>query len=252
MRWLQIAEDLRARLGSGELAAGRVLPSEADLSAAYDASRVTVRKALESLREDGLVDARQGFGWFVATDPLRQVLGRLSTIESQLADSGVVPERRVLDFEFVEAPPDVAAVLGAGTVLRVRRLNLADGEPFARVTVWCPERYGSSLSRDEVARSPFYELLSVELGGAVQTIGADAASAVDAAALAIPVGSPVLVCRRVTSSVGGGAVLLSEHVFPAHRTEFVVALPRAERSMAPGGLRLVGGAAGAPTVPDGA
>jgi GntR family transcriptional regulator len=239
LRWLEIAEDLRAQLASGELAAGRILPSEADLSAAYDASRVTVRKALESLREEGLVDARQGFGWFVATDPLRQSLGRLSTIEAQLAESGVVPERRVLDFEFVDAPDDVAAVLGPGTVLRVRRLNLADGQPFARVTVWCPERYGSSLSRDEVARSPFYELLSVELGGATQTIGADAASATDAAALAIPVGSPVLVCRRVTSSVGGGAVLLSEHVFPAHRTEFVVELPRAERSMAPSGIRLV-------------
>jgi GntR family transcriptional regulator len=239
VRWLKIAEDLRAKLVSGEFGAGRVLPSEADLSAAYDASRVTVRKALESLRVEGLVDARQGFGWFVATDPLRQSLGRLSTIEAQLEASGVVPERRVLDFEFVEAPPDVAAVLGAGIVLRVRRLNLADGQPFARVTVWCPERYGSSLSRDEVARSPFYELLSVELGGATQTIGADAASAADAEALAIPVGSPVLLCRRVTNAVGGGAVLLSEHVFPAHRTEFVVELPRSDRSMAPSGIRLV-------------
>jgi GntR family transcriptional regulator len=226
-------------LASGELAAGRILPSESDLSAAYDASRVTVRKALESLREEGLIDARQGFGWFVPSDPLPQTLGRLSTIEAQLAESGVVPERRVLDFDLVEAPPEVAAVLGSGPVLRVRRLNLADGEPFARVTVWCPERYGSSLSREEVARSPFYELLTVELGGATQTIGADAASVDDAEALAIPVGSPVLVCRRVTSALGGGAVLLSEHVFPAHRTEFVVELPRAEPSMAPTGLRLV-------------
>jgi GntR family transcriptional regulator len=239
VRWLEIAGDLRSKLASGELAPGRVLPSEADLSAAYDASRVTVRKALESLRDEGLVNARQGFGWFVPVDPLRQSLGRLSTIEAQLAASGIVPERRVLDFELVEAPPEVAAVLGAGTVLRVRRLNLADGQPFARVTVWCPERYGSSLSRDDVERSPFYELLAVELGGATQTIGADAASRADAEVLDVPAGSPVLVCRRITAEAGGAAVLLSEHVFPAHRTEFVVELPRAEPSMAPTGLRLV-------------
>lgn len=239
VRYLAIAEDLRERVAAGEFAAGRLLPSESELGAAYDASRVTIRKALEALREEGLVDARQGFGWFAAADPLRQSLGRLGTIESQLAASGMAPERRILEFGFVQPPAWVAVELGGGTVLRVRRVNLADGEPFARVTVWCPEHLGSSLSRDEVERSPFYELLPIELGGATQTIGAAAASADDADVLAVPVGSPVLVCRRVTHSLDGKPVLLSEHVFPAHRTEFVVDLPRSDRSIAPTGMRLV-------------
>lgn len=239
VRYLAIADHLRARVARGEFAAGRLLPSESELSAAYDASRVTVRKALEALREEGLVDARQGFGWFAAADPLRQSLGRLGTIEAQLAASGLAPERRVLDFGFVPAPAWVATELGTGDVLRVRRVNLADGAPFARVTVWCPERLGSALSRDEVERSPFYELLPIELGGATQTIGAAAVSAEDAQVLEVPAGSPVLVCRRVTHSVSGEPVLLSEHVFPAHRTEFVVDLPRSEPSIAPTGMRLV-------------
>lgn len=239
VRWLQIAEDIRRRLAQGELAAGRVLPSEAELSGAYGASRVTVRRALEALKAEGLVDARQGFGWFVATDPLRQELGRLGTVEAQLAASGAEPERRVLDFAFVPAPDHVAAVLGEGTVLQVRRVNLADGEPFGRVTVWCPEVLGSALSRDEVERSPFYELLPVVLGGATQTIGAAAAEPDDADVLGVPVGSPVLVCRRVTRDVVGDPVLLSEHVFPGHRTEFVVELPSSAPSMAPSGVRLV-------------
>jgi GntR family transcriptional regulator len=239
VRYLTIADDLRDRVARGEFAAGRLLPSESELGAAYDASRVTIRKALEALREEGLVDARQGFGWFAAADPLRQSLGRLGTIEGQLAASGLSPERRILEFGFVPPPRWVAAELGPGTVLQVRRVNLADGEPFARVTVWCPERLGSSLSRDEVERSPFYELLPIELGGATQTIGAAAASKDDADVLEVPAGSPVLVCRRVTHSLDGEAVLLSEHVFPAHRTEFVVDLPRSDRSIAPTGMRLV-------------
>ena len=239
VRYLAIADDLRERVGRGEFGAGRLLPSEAELSAAYDASRVTVRKALEALRDEGLVDARQGFGWFVAADPLRQSLGRLGTIESQLVASGLTPERRVLEFGFVPAPVWVERELGPGTVLQVRRVNLADGEPFARVTVWCPETLGSSLSRDEVERSPFYELLPIELGGATQTIAAGAASAADASVLDVPAGSPVLVCRRVTTSVDGKPVLVSEHVFPAHRTEFVVDLPHSEPSIAPTGMRLV-------------
>jgi GntR family transcriptional regulator len=192
LRYRTIAEQLRRRVEAGEFAAGRLLPSEAELSEAYDASRVTIRKALEELRAAGLVDSRQGFGWFAAADPLRQTLGRLGTIEEQLAASGVVPERRILDFGFVKAPRRARQVLGVDTVLRVRRLNLADGEPFARVTVWVPEKLGERLSRSDVEASSFYELLPVPLGGAVQTIGAAGASAADAAVLEVPEGSPVL------------------------------------------------------------
>lgn len=239
IRYRSIAEDLRDRLRSGELAAGRLLPSESELSASYAASRVTIRKALDLLREEGLVDARQGFGWFVPTDPVRQTLGRLGTIEAQLAASGIRSERRVLAFGFVPAPPRAAAVLGVDTVLEVRRLNLADDEPFALVTVWCPEALGASLSRDDVERSAFYELIDVPLGGAVQTIGAAAADGDEASLLAVPSGSPVLRVERVTSNPEGEAVLVSEHVYPAHRTEFVVDLPATPPSMAVTGLRLV-------------
>ena len=238
-RYQEIADEIRSRLGSGELGAGRLLPSESELSSDYSASRVTVRRALEVLRDEGLVDSRQGFGWFVAADPVRQALGRLGTIESQLESEGVHSERRVLDFRFVAAPPRVRSLLDAETVLRVRRLNLADGEPFALVTVWCPERYGAELSRADVERSPFYELIGVDLGGAVQSIGAAAATSHDAELLGVPSGSPVLRCERITSSTDGQVVLVSEHVFPAHLTEFVVDLPHADTSIAPSGLRLL-------------
>ena len=200
---------------------------------------MTIRRALETLRDQGLVDARQGFGWFVAAAPLQQSLGQLATIEAQLSDGGIKPERRILEFAFEKASIQVAKILGADQVLRVKRLNLADGEPFALVTVWCRSDLGQHLSRADVERSPFYELLDVPLKGATQTIGADAASAENAQLLGIPVGSPVLRCTRTTTDTDGRAVLLSEHVFPAHRTEFVVELPHAERSMAPTGLRLV-------------
>ena len=239
IRYRTIADDLRRRVEAGEFAAGRTLPSEAELSEAYEASRVTVRKALELLRDEGLVDARQGFGWFAAVDPLRQSLGRLGTIESQLAESGVQSERRVLDFGFVPSPPRVRKILGVKTVLEVRRLNLADGEPFARVTVWCPEHLGAHLSRDDVERASFYDLIDQPLGGAVQTIGAAVVDARDAAVLEVPLGSAVLRCERTTSDPEGHPVLVSEHVFPAHRTEFVVDLPLAEPSIAATGLRLV-------------
>lgn len=239
IRYQQIADSLRRRLSSGEFATNGVLPSESELSSAYEASRVTVRRALEALRTEGLVESRQGYGWLVAAEPLRQDLSQLSTLDGQLAAAGVESTRRILSFGFGPAPPRVRELLGERTVLEVRRLNLADGVPFARVTVWCPESLGASLSRDDVERASFLTQLPVRLGGATQTIGAEAAGQADAKLLGIPVGAPVLVAERITRRAGGRPVLVSEHVFPAHRTRFAVELPVADDSADPAGLRLV-------------
>jgi GntR family transcriptional regulator len=239
IRYHQIAEELKSRVLSGTYAAGRLLPSESDMSAEFAVSRVTIRKALEVLRDIGLVDARQGFGWFVAGETVRQPLARLATIEDQMRASGMIPQRQVLEFAFEKAPTDVARALGTSQVLRVRRINLADGEPFAIVTVWCGAELGQHLSRADVERSPFYELLDIPFAGATQTIGADAATQDEATLLKVPVGSPVLRCQRTTQSVEGKTVLVSRHVFPAHRTEFVVDLPFVDQSIAPSGIRLV-------------
>jgi len=133
----------------------------------------------------------------------------------------------------------VREVLGESSVLEVRRLSLADGRPFARVTVWCPEELAASLSRDDVARHSFLEQLPVRLGGATQTIGAQVVGDEDAELLELPPGSPVLVAERVTRSDAGVPVLFSEHVFPAHRTRFDVELPVDDGSFDPAGLRLV-------------
>ena len=228
---------LRERIA--DVGRGHVLPSESDLSAEFGVSRVTVRRALETLRDEHLVESRQGFGWFAATAPLQQRLTQLDTIERQLEERGMRPQRQIIEFAFVAAPTHVAAQLHCDHVLRVKRINRADGEPFAVVTVWCPADLGQNMSRGDVERQPFYELLGIPLRGATQTIGAASASPADAALLAVPVGSPVLRCERITTSTAGEPILLSEHIFPAHRTEFVVDLPLAEPSTTPTGLRLV-------------
>ncbi|MFV0316533.1 MAG: GntR family transcriptional regulator [Microthrixaceae bacterium] len=243
IRYRQIAHDLRALVGS-ELAPGSILPSEADLSDRYDASRVTVRRALDLLRSEGLVESRQGFGWIVSGEPLRQDLSRLATIDAQLASAGVRSRREVIDFGFVDSPERVRGAIGGDEVLEVRRLHLADDRPIARVTVWCPAELGASLSRDDVQRSSFLEQLPVVLGGATQRIGAATASAEDAALLEVPESSPTLLVERVTRSVDGRVVLVSEHVFPAHRMQFSIDIPVDSGLIDPSGMRVLPEGAG--------
>jgi len=238
LRYTDLADDLRRRIATGELRPGRLLPSEAQLAAEHDLSRVTVRKALAVLRDAGLVASRQGFGWYVAPTPVPQPLDGLRTIEANVLAAGQAPQRRVLGFGFVDAPARAREVLGVDTVLEIRRVNLADDEAFARVTVWVPEALATDLSRAAVERQSLYELLPTTLGGASQVISAVPATPEDAALLDLPAGTPLLRAERTTREVAGDAVLLSEAVFNPLLTELVVDLPPTGEAE-PTGLRLV-------------
>lgn len=242
VRYRVIADALRERALVAP--AGSVLPSESELSKEFGASRVTIRRALNVLRGKGLIAARQGFGWYVAGPRVRQRIADFRPVGSQLAARGMTSERRVMEFGFLTPPDHVQDLFGAseaepGSVLRVKQVNFADGDPFEVVVVWCPNSLSCEWSRAQVERESFYSLLGIPLGGATQTIGADAATEDDAMLLHVPVGAPLLTCQRVTTSVDGAPVLVSEHRLPAHRSEFVVEVTSPEPSTLERGLRLL-------------
>ena len=181
--------------GTGSPAGVRgALPSEAELGREYGVSRVTVRRALELLRDEGLV-----------TGPPGRRLVRRRRPGPPVARAGhhgrgrargrrrATPSRRVLEFAFEPAPPDVAKTLGpagrrrgaAGHPAEPRRRRAVRG----RHGVGRRERSARTLSRADVERSTFYDLLplqGVEPGRVVQTITAVAADRPTARRLGVP------------------------------------------------------------------
>ena len=63
--WQQLADILRAKIKSGELPPGRIMPSESTLMQEHGLARGTVRKAIDALVQEGLVNRVQGRGTFV-------------------------------------------------------------------------------------------------------------------------------------------------------------------------------------------
>jgi len=229
VKHLDLADALRARLVARDVGPRGALPGEVDLAREFGTSRVTVRRALDLLRQEGLVTSRRGAGWFAAIDPLRQPLGRVKTVEAAVEAAGARPGRRIVAFGFVDAPAAVATALhlphADSEVLRVERVNLADDEPFALVTVWVRADIGADVSRADVERTTFYDLLpirGVELDSVHQAITAEVAEADAARLLACSPGDPLLLLRRVTCDVNGNPVLYSEHRYPADRTTFEI------------------------------
>src|SRR3954452_24606206 len=134
-RFRQLAHELRERISLGEFGDSGALESEAVLGRRYAVSRVTVRKALEELRGQGLVESRRGAGWFVTGTSFHQTLalGTFRHAASAVAQSGGAVAPRVVDCGYVAAPRPIAESLGCdytGEGLPGRRWLTVDGEPL--------------------------------------------------------------------------------------------------------------------------
>ena len=241
IRYQEIAE-VAARPGASPAIGrpGGCCPSEAELSERVRRQPGDGSPGARAAARVGPDRRPPGFGWFVAASPVRQTLARLGTIEAQMEAEGPAiraPDPRV---RLRAAPTAESVACSAPTrCCGCKRVNLADGEPFAVVTVWCPAELGQHLSRRDVERTPFYELLDLELRGATQTIGADAAVAPrDAELLGVPAGSPVLRCERVTTDDRrpSGAGVASTSSRPTAPSSWSTS-PRTP-SISPSGLRL--------------
>ncbi|MEM9579326.1 MAG: GntR family transcriptional regulator [Pseudomonadota bacterium] len=135
-RYLQLRRRLSEGVDNGLLKAGSSLPPEREIAAITDMSRVTVRKAIQALAEDGIIVQKQGSGSFVASDApqIEQSLSRLTSFSEDMsrrgmASSSVWLERGV----FMPSPDEVLALALApdASVSRIGRLRIADDKPMA-------------------------------------------------------------------------------------------------------------------------
>ncbi len=144
-----IADDLRDKITTGELAPNDKLPTEGELSTKYEASRNTVREAIRRLTDEGLLESRPGQGTFVARrlDPFVTVLtadaktgfggGETAAYLSEVRSNHREPTSSVPKVEVVPAAPEHAALLdiepGVQVVSRSQN-RFIDGVPWSRQT----------------------------------------------------------------------------------------------------------------------
>src|SRR6478609_8973877 len=199
-RFREIADDLRERIALGDIGGSGALDSEAALGQRYGASRMTVRKALELLRDQGLVDSRQGSGWFVSGGSFHQrlALGTFRHAESAIADTGATVQREVIGFVWEPATTSVAALLGvapATAVLHCTTVRCVDGVPLDSATEYVAGAGAQVISRADAASPGVWHTLArsgIEIGSVRQTIAAGVAGTDDQLQLGSPPGTPLL------------------------------------------------------------
>lgn len=213
---------LRADILAGERGPGAALPGEHGMARQYGVSRVTVRRALDALAADGLVERRAGSGTHVCrpAEPSRTAID-LATLIPQIVAMGR-HSARLLSFGYELPPVAIARVMGVPETDRMQRavrVRSAAERPFSHLTTWVPEDIAQSYSEADLAAMPLYALLErsgVVISGAEQTVTAALAPPDVADALDDVAGAALLELNRVVRNADGRAV---EHLRALYRPD---------------------------------
>lgn len=211
----RITADLRDRIGSGRLAPGTAIASEAELSAKFGVSRGTVRQALAALRAEGLISGGRGRRPVVARPTLSQSFDQMVSFSAWARRAGRAPGARTLELARRPCPSPIAGALGVAAgapVFQYKRLRLLDAEPVMVELSTFVEPVGRLLLDFDLDAESVYEQLGargVVLAEADQEISAVGASREMADLLAVPRRAPLLQVRRRVFDSDGAPVELS-------------------------------------------
>ena len=203
--YYQVERDMRQRIESGVWQAGQQIPSEKELCALYDVSRITIRQAISALVDEGLIVRERGRGSFVRSPVITAGARGLTSFSDEMAVLGMRPGGRVVSLRREPAPPEIAAKLqlAAGDpIVIIRRLRYADEAPIGVQTAYLPSASFPGLEHADLAGQSLYKHLDeqygVEPAEAHETFSVTAITGDDARLLNVPDGACGFHVERLT------------------------------------------------------
>jgi len=232
-RHTQITRWLRDQIETGEYGLDDKLPSENELAKKFDVSRVTIRRALQSLENDEIIYRCQGLGSFVKDDRTPHKLVRLTDFNEDMAKAGLDASSKVTLFESVDAPQwlgDILNVESGNKVIRIDRLRLGDGEPIAFDSTWLPILYGQLLNKDALQESTIYKQLEenydIPVIRGCYRMSAELANEELAGHLDVPVRSALFLIDRISFTIGEKPVYYQKRYYRNDRVKYQMTLER--------------------------
>ncbi|MFJ4679542.1 MULTISPECIES: GntR family transcriptional regulator [unclassified Kitasatospora] len=230
--YLQVAEQLRDRIASGEYPPGSQLPSLADLRAQYGFSHGVGQSAYRLLEQEGVVLAKQGRGYFVRDQepprPLVRLAGAAGPDTTGLAEQGVTPSWRSQSTTEA-ASPQIAERLGIAPedpVMHTSYVYLVDGEPGYLAESWEPMAVTGQALIVLPEAGPYSGIgiaarmarIGIEVGEPVEQVSARNLTRAEAQALTLLPGVPALAIRRTHyDRATGRPVETADLVLPGER-----------------------------------
>lgn len=213
----QISQRLEKAILSGEIPVGSRLENEVSLGTRLSLSRPTIRKAIQTLVDNGLLVRRRGVGTQVVHGQLNRSM-ELTSLYEDLVRAGKKPRTTVLSLEIVRAEKPVARQLSISTgseVLKIERLRFSNNTPVALMTNYLLIQF-RKVSKKELQNQGLYQWLrsqGVSVRVAQQKIGARKATKQEANLLEVDNGFPLLTMDRTAFDDGGMAIEYGQHCY---------------------------------------
>jgi GntR family transcriptional regulator len=207
----RLRDQLAEQIANNRWRPGEAIPTEAALSSEYCLSTGTVRKAIDMLVSENILERQQGRGTFIRRPQFQSSLFRFIRFQSASGERQV-PESRILSIEPVAAPSTVAQALGLpleAPVIRLIRLRLIGAQPLLAEEIWLPRvQFQTLLEIDLTKQGPLLYPIYEEFCGQVvayaeESLTAEAVSDVHARLLQVPANSPVVVIERLARNYAG-------------------------------------------------
>jgi DNA-binding GntR family transcriptional regulator len=194
-----VADALRRQILQGDYGPGHRLPTERELCDEFEASRITIRRALSILAEEMLIQRRQGDGTYVSPAPTRKIPLLSTDFSGSVAAHAPDITRELESHHREKASEEVAESLQThrgAKVLFARRLDLLHGSPVAFDEIYLSEQVSDRLAADDLAQLRFLErwqdVQQIRLGHLHQVVEAAAATKAQKQYLGCGIGDPLL------------------------------------------------------------
>lgn len=199
----QVKEDIKSAIEHGKYKPKEKIPAEPELSAEYSVSRITVRRAVEELCNEGYLVKMQGRGTFVSTPRIhRKMTGgnRMESFSKTCRALGMKPGARLLDRKIVPVRSDEREFFGCGPdalLIYIQRVRTADGQPIFEENLFFPYEPFRPLMQMNWTDTSAFENLEAVSGRRCddtrrRTIEVVRATAEQAQLLNVPLGEPLL------------------------------------------------------------
>lgn len=232
-RHSQISQWLRSQIEKGVYETDEKLPSENELAKKFDVSRVTIRRALQSLESDSIIYRCQGLGSFVSDERATHDLVKLTDFNEDMAKAGLEPSSVVQMFKTVDTPDWLSPLLHideGSKVLQIDRLRLGDGEPIAFDSTWLPILYGQLLNESDLTDSTIYRLLEenydIPVIRGCYKLSAEVASQHLATVLKVDEHSPLFVIDRLSYTIGDKPLYYQKRYYRNDKVVYEMTLER--------------------------
>lgn len=229
----QISNWLRKQIEDGAFKKNEKLPSENELSELFGVSRVTVRKALQTLENEKFIYRCQGLGSFVNDQRTHQSFTHLKDFDEELAGSGLRPSSKVISFGQENVNKEISSYLNLkenNKVIKLERLRLGNGKPIAYDITWLPVFYGQLIEGFNLSEKTIIKILenefNIPLNKGCYRLEATIAESDMASHIEVSEQTPLLLINRICYTIGDKPVYFQKRYYKNDKMVFEIRTQR--------------------------